>query len=62
MTDVALDPFTSHGQDGWLDETGYILNDETVKVLVQQALTRSRSRRGHRGAQRHDGRAHCRYP
>jgi porphobilinogen synthase len=43
MTDVALDPFTSHGQDGWLDETGYILNDETVKVLVQQALTQAES-------------------
>ena len=41
MTDVALDPFTSHGQDGWLDETGYILNDETVKVLVEQALTQA---------------------
>ena len=41
MTDVALDPFTSHGQDGWLDETGYILNDETVNVLVQQALTQA---------------------
>jgi porphobilinogen synthase len=38
MTDVALDPYTSHGQDGLLDDTGYILNDETVKVLVQQAL------------------------
>jgi porphobilinogen synthase len=37
MTDVALDPFTSHGQDGLLDETGYILNDETVEVLVGQA-------------------------
>jgi porphobilinogen synthase len=37
MTDVALDPFTSHGQDGLLDEGGYILNDETVAVLVQQA-------------------------
>jgi len=41
MTDVALDPFTSHGQDGLLDETGYILNDETVEVLVQQALTQA---------------------
>ena len=41
MTDVALDPFTSHGQDGLLDDTGYILNDETVKVLVQQALTQA---------------------
>jgi porphobilinogen synthase len=37
MTDVALDPFTSHGQDGLLDETGYIVNDETVGLLVQQA-------------------------
>src|SRR5574343_461011 len=37
MTDVALAPFTSHGQDGLLDETGYILNDETVAVLRQQA-------------------------
>ncbi len=41
MTDVALDPFTSHGQDGLLDETGYILNDETVAVLKQQALTQA---------------------
>jgi porphobilinogen synthase len=41
MTDVALDPFTSHGQDGLLDETGYIINDETVDVLVQQALTQA---------------------
>jgi len=41
MTDVALDPYTSHGQDGLLDETGYILNDVTVKVLTQQALTQA---------------------
>ena len=45
MTDVALDPFTSHGQDGLLDPdpaaNGYILNDETVKVLVGQALTQA---------------------
>ena len=39
MTDVALDPFTSHGQDGLLDDTGYILNDDTVEILVGQALT-----------------------
>jgi porphobilinogen synthase len=38
MTDVALDPFTTHGQDGLPDESGYILNDETVEVLVRQAL------------------------
>ena len=37
MTDVALDPFTSHGQDGLLDETGYIVNDTTVAVLTRQA-------------------------
>jgi porphobilinogen synthase len=37
LTDVALDPFTSHGQDGLLDDSGYILNDETVAVLVEQA-------------------------
>lgn len=39
MTDVALDPFTTHGQDGLLDESGYIINDETVDVLVKQALS-----------------------
>ena len=41
MTDVALDPFTSHGQDGLLDDSGYILNDPTMEVLVQQALTQA---------------------
>jgi porphobilinogen synthase len=41
MTDVALDPYTTHGQDGVLDETGYILNDETVAILQQQALTQA---------------------
>src|SRR6476660_8247326 len=41
MTDVALDPFTSHGQDGLLDPSGYILNDETVEVLVRQALVQA---------------------
>ena len=39
ITDVALDPFTSHGQDGLMDENGYIINDETVEVLVKQALS-----------------------
>jgi porphobilinogen synthase len=38
ITDVALDPYTSHGQDGLIDRQGYVLNDETVKVLAQQAL------------------------
>ncbi|GAP37568.1 porphobilinogen synthase [Piscinibacter sakaiensis] len=41
MTDVALDPFTSHGQDGLLDETGYIVNDPTVEVLTRQALVQA---------------------
>lgn len=38
ITDVALDPYTSHGQDGLIDETGYVLNDETLEVLAKQAL------------------------
>jgi porphobilinogen synthase len=41
MTDVALDPYTSHGQDGLLDEASYILNDETVAVLTAQALVQA---------------------
>ena len=43
MTDVALDPYTSHGQDGLLDATNYILNDETVDILVKQALTQAQA-------------------
>ncbi len=39
ITDVALDPFTSHGQDGLIDDSGYVMNDETVDVLVSQALS-----------------------
>jgi porphobilinogen synthase len=39
MTDVALDPFTTHGQDGLIDDNGYIINDETIEVLVKQALS-----------------------
>ncbi len=38
ITDVALDPYTSHGQDGLIDEVGYVLNDETLEVLAKQAL------------------------
>ena len=41
LTDVALDPYTSHGQDGLPDETGYLLNDATVDLLVRQALTQA---------------------
>ena len=43
ITDVALDPYTSHGQDGLIDENGYVLNDETVEVLVRQALSHAQA-------------------
>jgi porphobilinogen synthase len=43
ITDVALDPYTVHGQDGILDDSGYVLNDETVKVLAKQALSHSQA-------------------
>ncbi len=39
ITDIALDPYTSHGQDGLIDDTGYVLNDETIEALIKQALT-----------------------
>ena len=39
ITDVALDPFTTHGQDGILDDDGYVLNDVSIDVLVRQALS-----------------------
>ena len=41
MCDVALDPYTTHGQDGLIDETGYILNDETIEMLVKQAMAQA---------------------
>jgi len=41
LTDVALDPFTTHGQDGLIDATGYVLNDETIEVLRRQALVQA---------------------
>ena len=41
LTDVALDPYTAHGQDGLLDESGYILNDETIEVLIGQSLNQA---------------------
>ncbi|GIZ53414.1 porphobilinogen synthase [Noviherbaspirillum aridicola] len=41
LTDVALDPYTSHGQDGVINEQGYVLNDETCEILVKQALVQS---------------------
>ncbi|OYY51230.1 MAG: delta-aminolevulinic acid dehydratase, partial [Halothiobacillus sp. 28-55-5] len=43
MTDVALDPYTTHGQDGLTDAQGYVLNDETVEVLVRQALSHAKA-------------------
>ena len=43
ITDVALDPYTSHGQDGLIDATGYVLNDETLDVLAKQALCHARA-------------------
>ena len=43
ITDVALDPFTSHGQDGLIDDSGYVLNDETVDVLIKQALSHAKA-------------------
>jgi len=43
ITDVALDPYTSHGQDGLLDEDGYVTNDATVEVLVKQALSHAKA-------------------
>jgi porphobilinogen synthase len=41
MTDVALDPYTSHGQDGVIDDSGYVINDTTVEILVKQALAQA---------------------
>ena len=43
ITDVALDPFTTHGQDGLIDNTGYVMNDETIEVLVKQALSHAQA-------------------
>ncbi len=43
ITDVALDPYTAHGQDGLVDDSGYVVNDETVDALVKQALTHARA-------------------
>ena len=43
ITDIALDPYTSHGQDGLIDDTGYVLNDETVQVLIKQALSHAQA-------------------
>src|SRR5882724_9699453 len=43
ITDIALDPYTNHGQDGLIDDSGYVLNDETIEALVKQALSHARA-------------------
>ncbi|MFN6961669.1 MAG: porphobilinogen synthase, partial [Rhodocyclaceae bacterium] len=43
ITDVALDPYTSHGQDGLIDRSGYVMNDETIEALIKQALTHAQA-------------------
>jgi len=43
ITDVALDPYTSHGQDGLIDASGYVLNDETIEILIKQALSHAKA-------------------
>ena len=43
ITDVALDPYTTHGQDGLIDDSGYVVNDDTVEALVKQALSHARA-------------------
>ena len=43
ITDVALDPYISHGQDGLIDNNGYVMNDKTVAVLIRQALSHARA-------------------
>jgi delta-aminolevulinic acid dehydratase/porphobilinogen synthase len=43
LTDVALDPYTSHGQDGLIDDAGYVLNDATVEALVGQSMNQARA-------------------
>jgi porphobilinogen synthase len=43
ITDIALDPYTIHGQDGLIDASGYVVNDETLEVLARQALSACRS-------------------
>jgi porphobilinogen synthase len=62
ITDVALDPFTTHGQDGIIDVDGYVLNDETVRGAGEAGAVARRGGRGHRRALGHDGRPHRRHP
>ncbi len=50
MSDVALDPYTSHGHDGIVNEEGEVLNDETVEALIQMALVQAEAGRRHGGS------------
>ena len=61
ITDVALDPFTTHGQDGIIDEKGYVLNDVTCEALVKQAMSHASAGADVVRTLRYDGRAHRRY-
>lgn len=58
LTDVALDPYTTHGQDGIIDDTGYVVNDITVDTLVKQALSHAQAGADVVGAIRYDGWSH----
>ena len=60
ITDIALDPYTSHGQDGILDETGYVMNDATISILVKTSPNTRGRWGGHGCALRHDGWPHWR--
>ena len=60
MTDVALDPYTSHGQDGIVDDNGYVLNDITVDILAKQALSHARAGADIISPKRYDGWSYCR--
>ena len=62
LTDVALDPYTAHGHDGLIDDRGCVINDDTVAVLVEQALVQAAAGRRHRRAVGHDGRPRRRDP
>ena len=62
MTDVALDPYTTHGQDGIIDDSGYVLNDVTTETLVKQALSHAEARCRLRRTFGHDGWPDRRHP
>jgi porphobilinogen synthase len=55
LTDMALNAYTTHGQDSIIDEQGYVINDVTKDILVRQALASCRGRSRNRGTERYDG-------